>query len=59
MKSSTRENVEGKMNQMKGKIKEAFGKVFKNKSLEAKGKTDNLDGHIQENTSKVEKVSDK
>jgi hypothetical protein len=43
VKSSTKDNAEGKMHQMKGKIKEVVGKIVKNRELEAEGKAENLD----------------
>ena len=48
MKSSTRDNAEGKMHQAKGKIKEAVGKIAGNRDLEAEGKGENLGGKVQE-----------
>ncbi|MBF0100671.1 MAG: CsbD family protein, partial [Desulfobacterales bacterium] len=48
MKSSIRDNAEGKMHQVSGKIKEVAGQVVGNRDLEAKGKNENLDGKVQE-----------
>ncbi|MBI5593448.1 MAG: CsbD family protein [Deltaproteobacteria bacterium] len=56
MKSSTKENTEGKMHQAKGKIKEIVGKAVGNRDLEAEGKIENLDGKIQEKLGQVEKI---
>jgi uncharacterized protein YjbJ (UPF0337 family) len=56
MKSSTKDNAEGKMHQVKGKIKETVGKVFGNNDLEAEGKVEKLGGKVQENLGKVEKI---
>jgi len=56
MKSSTQDNAEGKMHQMKGKIKEVIGKIVKNRELEAEGKDENLDGNVQEKIGKFKKV---
>lgn len=56
MKSSTKDNAEGRMHQVKGKIKETVGKVFGNNDLEAEGKVENLGGKVQENLGKVEKI---
>ena len=56
MKSSTKDNVEGKMHQAKGAVKEAVGKVVGNRDLEAKGKLENLDGKVQEKVGEVKKV---
>ena len=38
MKSSTKDHAEGKMHQVKGKIKEIAGKVIMNPDLEDEGK---------------------
>ncbi len=56
MKSSTKDNAEGKMHQVKGKIKETVGKAVGNDDLEAEGKVEKLDGKIQEKIGQVEKV---
>ena len=55
MKSSTKDNAEGKMHQLKGKIKEVAGKLVKNRDLEAEGKAENLDGDAQEKIGKIKK----
>ncbi|HAR32754.1 MAG TPA: CsbD family protein [Desulfobacter sp.] len=56
MKSSTKDNAEGKTRQVKGKIKETVGKVVGNDDLKAEGKDENLHGKVQEKLGKVEKV---
>ncbi|MBF0100668.1 MAG: CsbD family protein [Desulfobacterales bacterium] len=56
MKSSIRDNAEGKMHQAKGKIKEVAGKIVGNRDLEAKGKNENLDGKVQEKIGEFKKV---
>jgi uncharacterized protein YjbJ (UPF0337 family) len=56
MKSSTKDNAEGKMHQVKGKIKETVGKAVGNNDLEAEGKIEKLGGKVQENLGKVEKI---
>ena len=56
MKSSTKDNAEGKMHQVKGKIKETVGKVVGNRDLEAEGKVEKLDGKVQEKLGQVEKI---
>jgi uncharacterized protein YjbJ (UPF0337 family) len=55
MKSSTRDVVEGKMHQVKGKLKEAAGKVVNDRDLEIEGTAENLGGKIQENIGNVKK----
>ena len=56
MKSSTRDETEGKLHQVKGKIKEIAGKVIVNPDLEAEGKDENLDGIAQEKIGQIKKV---
>ena len=56
MKSSTKDNVEGKMHQVKGKVKETVGKVIKDRTLESEGKAENLEGKVQEKIGEIEKV---
>ena len=56
MKSSTRDETEGKLHKVKGKIKEIAGKVIVNPDLEAEGKDENLDGIAQEKIGQIKKV---
>jgi len=56
MKSSTKDNAEGKMHQVKGTIKEAVGKAAGNRDLEAEGKSENLHGEVQEKIGEVKKI---
>jgi uncharacterized protein YjbJ (UPF0337 family) len=59
MKSSTRDNVEGKMHQVKGKLKEAAGIIIGNDDLEAEGKGEKIEGQVQEKLGQIKKVLDK
>ncbi len=56
MKSSTRDGAEGKLHQVKGKIKEIAGKVSMNPDLEAKGKKEICAGKAQEKIGQVKKI---
>jgi uncharacterized protein YjbJ (UPF0337 family) len=56
MKSSTKDNTEGKMHQVKGMIKAIVGKAVGKRDMEAEGKNENLDGKIQEKLGQVEKI---
>lgn len=56
MKSSTKDNAEGKMHKAKGKLKETVGKVTGHRDLEDEGKVENLAGKVQEKLGQVEKV---
>ncbi len=57
MKSSTRDNAEVKMHQVKGKIKETVGRVVKNRDLEIEGIVEKNDGKVQEKIGKIKKKS--
>ncbi len=59
MKSSKRDNAEGKMHQVKGTIKEVAGRMVGNKDLEGEGKDENTKGKIQEKLGEIKKVMDK
>ncbi len=56
MKSSTRDEVEGKMHQAKGKAREVAGKTLNNPDLEAEGKIENLSGKAQEKVGDVKRA---
>lgn len=56
MKSSTKDKVEGKMEQAKGKIKEGAGKAANDPELEVKGKVENAAGKAKEKMGDVKKV---
>lgn len=57
MKSSTRDNAEGKMHQVKGKVKETVGRVVKNRDLEIDGIVEKNEGKVQEKIGEIKKVS--
>ena len=56
MKSSTKDQAEGKFHKVKGKIKEIAGKVGMNPELEAEGKDEKIAGKVQEKIGQVKKV---
>ena len=56
MKSSTKDQAEGKFHKMKGKIKEAAGKLSDNPKLEAEGTGERIAGKVQEKIGQVKKV---
>jgi len=56
MKSSTRDEAEGKWHKVKGKIKEIAGKVGMNPDLEAEGQDEMFAGKAQEKIGQIEKV---
>ena len=56
MKSSTRDEAEGKLHQVKCKVKEIAGKVSMNPHMEAEGQDESLSGKAQEKIGQVKKV---
>jgi uncharacterized protein YjbJ (UPF0337 family) len=59
MKSSTKDNAEGKLHQVKGTIKEVAGRIVGDSDLESEGKEEHLEGKIQEKLGQIKKVMDK
>ena len=47
MKDSTKDQVQGKVHEAKGKIKEQAGKLTNNPNLQAEGQDEKLGGKIQ------------
>jgi uncharacterized protein YjbJ (UPF0337 family) len=56
MKSSTRDQTEGKFHQVKGKIKEVAGELLDNPKLEAEGIDEKIAGKVQEKIGQAKKV---
>ena len=59
MNSSTKDQVEGKFHEVKGKVKEKAGQATDNPKLESQGKVENLGGKLQKKVGQVEKVLEK
>jgi len=59
MNSSTTDKVEGGVKQVKGKIKEAAGKVTGDVDLQDRGTADVLAGKVQSKVGDVKKVVEK
>jgi uncharacterized protein YjbJ (UPF0337 family) len=56
MKSSTKDQVEGTLHQVKGKAKEIAGKLTDNPKLEAEGTGEKIAGKVQEKIGQAKKV---
>ena len=56
MKSSTRDQAQGKFHQVKGKLKEIDGKLSDNPELEAEGTGEKIVGLVQEKIGQIKKV---
>jgi uncharacterized protein YjbJ (UPF0337 family) len=59
MKSSTKDQAEGKYHEVKGKIKEMAGELTDNPKLEAEGTSEKLAGKVQGKIGEVKKVFEK
>jgi uncharacterized protein YjbJ (UPF0337 family) len=59
MKSSTKDQIKGKLIEVKGAAKEKVGKATKNPDLEAEGQADKLVGKVQQKVGQVKKVFEK
>jgi uncharacterized protein YjbJ (UPF0337 family) len=59
MKPSTKDQVEGKFHEMKGKVKEKTGQATNNPDLMDKGTVEKVSGKVQKKIGQVEKVFEK
>jgi uncharacterized protein YjbJ (UPF0337 family) len=59
MKPSTKDQIQGKLHELKGKGKEAAGQVTNNPNLTAEGQDEKLAGKIQKKVGQIEKVFEK
>jgi uncharacterized protein YjbJ (UPF0337 family) len=48
-----RDEVEGKFDQAKGKVKEGVGRALDDRDLEAEGRADNAEGNVKEGFGKA------
>lgn len=56
MKSSTKDQIEGKIHQIKGKAKEVAGIISDKPDLEAEGSAEKIAGKTQEKIGEIKKV---
>jgi uncharacterized protein YjbJ (UPF0337 family) len=59
MSLSTNDRIEGKMHEVKGKVKEMAGQAVGNPDLESEGQVENLAGKIQHKVGQIEEVFEK
>ena len=59
MKSSTKDQLEGALHEIKGRAKEVAGKLSDNPKLEGHGLGEKMAGKIQKKIGQVEEVFDK
>lgn len=56
MKTSTKDQVEGKLHKVKGEIKETTGELINDPYLEAEGNVEKTEGKTQEKVGQIKKV---
>jgi uncharacterized protein YjbJ (UPF0337 family) len=59
MKNSTKDQAEGTLHEVKGKVKEKVGRVTQNPNLVEEGQDENVAGKVQKKVGQVERVFDK
>jgi uncharacterized protein YjbJ (UPF0337 family) len=59
MPNSTRQELEGKLHEVKGEAKEKAGKITHDPALESEGRTEKIAGTVQKTLGKLEKLIDK
>jgi uncharacterized protein YjbJ (UPF0337 family) len=59
MNDSTNDQIQGKLHEVKGKIKEMAGKAANNPKLETQGAAEKLGGKLQKKVGQVEGVFEK
>jgi len=59
MKPSTKDQIEGKLHEMKGKVKEKAGQVTNNPDLETEGQVEKLAGKVQKKVGQIKEVFEK
>ena len=56
MRPSTKDEIDGKVHEVKGGVKEKVGQLTNNPDLEAEGQDEKVGGKVQKKISQVEKV---
>jgi uncharacterized protein YjbJ (UPF0337 family) len=59
MKSGTRDQVEGKLHEAKGHVKETVGELINDPYLEVEGNIEKKEGKVQDKVGQIKKVVEK
>ena len=59
MKNSTKDQAEGTLHEVKGKVKEQVGRATNNPNLQDEGTGEKVAGKVQKKVGQVEKVFEK
>jgi len=56
MKSSTKDQIKGKANELKGAVKEKAGRATNNPEMEGRGRGEKVAGKVQQKIGQVKRV---
>jgi len=59
MNPSTKDQLDGKLHEVKGKVKEVAGQLTNNPDLEAAGQAEQIGGTVQKKVGQIEKLFEK
>ena len=59
MKPSTKDQIRGKLHEVKGAVKQKAGQLTNNPDLEAKGQGEKFAGKVQKKVGQIEKIFEK
>jgi uncharacterized protein YjbJ (UPF0337 family) len=59
MKPSTKDQIAGSLDQMKGALRDKIGRATNNPTLSAKGQVQNLRGKMQQKAGQIRRVFEK
>jgi uncharacterized protein YjbJ (UPF0337 family) len=59
MKSSTKDQIKGKLHEVKGKVKQKAGEVTKNPKLATEGRNERIAGIVQKKIGQIKQVFEK
>lgn len=59
MNSSTKDKIQGKFHEVKGKVRQKAGQAAGNPDVESKGQSENIAGKVQKKIGQIEKVFEK
>ncbi len=59
MKPGTKDQIEGRIHEVKGKVKKMAGQAVNNPDLESEGIAENLSGKVQKKVGQLEQVFEK
>ncbi|MGD0362546.1 MAG: CsbD family protein [Bryobacteraceae bacterium] len=59
MNASTKDRIQGKLHEVKGKLKQKAGQAAGNPDVESKGQAENFAGKVQKKVGQIESVFEK